>query len=49
MSSSAWLLDGKNTHKESAGISGSQLYPKIGSVEAGEFSDELCVGGMLKQ
>jgi hypothetical protein len=48
MSSSAWPLDVKNSHKDSPGISGSWLYHEIRSVKAGELSDELHVGGALK-
>jgi hypothetical protein len=48
MSTSAWLCDVKNSHKDSTGISRSWLYPKIRSVKAGEFTDELRVGGVLK-
>jgi phage terminase large subunit len=48
MSSLVWLRDVKNSHKDSTGISRSWLCPEIRSVKAGEFTDELCVGGMLK-
>jgi hypothetical protein len=48
MSSSAWLLIVKSSYKDSAGISGSQLYPEIESVKACKFSNELRVGGVLK-